>query len=254
MTPELATFSDWTLALLPRLFLYPGGLWLLAALLLLRFASGGGKAISLRALAADLGRANLLSVALAWACMALMPFPGAPALPSGVDALALAWLPAASLLVDLNAYSRERALAAGAITLALLLPAVDGGSLLASSESSAFVLTFSALAVVAGLFALSLLGYAGIGSEVRWVAWFCLGVVPLWQRVAGDSAWAASLFVFAGVLALNGAARLPLFSRSEAGQSGSPGLDWWRGPAGVAVASAWLLGLPALLWALLAGS
>jgi len=29
MTPALAQFSDWVLALLPRLFIYPGGLWML---------------------------------------------------------------------------------------------------------------------------------------------------------------------------------------------------------------------------------
>src|SRR5205823_3488400 len=37
----LSLFSDWTLALLPRLFLYPGGAWALFMLLWLRFASEG---------------------------------------------------------------------------------------------------------------------------------------------------------------------------------------------------------------------
>jgi hypothetical protein len=250
MTPELSTFSDWTLALLPRLFLYPGGLWLLAALLLVRFASSGIRSVSLGVMASDLGRANLLSVAVAWACVAVMPFPGAPALPSGVDALALAWLPALSMLIDISAVSPARALVACAITLALLLPAVEGGSLLASSEGSAFVLVASSLAVVAGLLALSLLGHAGIASETRWVAWFCLGVVPIWQKVAGDSIWATGLFVLVGVLAINGATRLPSISSSKAGQREPAGPGWWRRPAGLAMASAWLLALAGLLWAL----
>jgi hypothetical protein len=253
MTPELATFSDWTLALLPRLFLYPGGLWLLAALLLLRVASGRAGAVSPQALASDLGHANLLSIALAWACVAVMPFPGAPPLPAGVDALVLAWLPAVSFLTDRDAFRWARALAAGAITLALLLPAVEAGSLLFTSQSSAFLLILSALAVAAGLLALSLLGATGIASEARWLAWFCLGVVPLWQVVAGDSAWAASLFVFVGVIALNGAARLPVLSGPKEEHSGSADRVSWGRPAALAVASAWLLALPALVWALLAG-
>ncbi len=209
MTPELASFSDWTLALLPRLFLYPGGLCLLVALWALRFVSGVGRSVALQAWLVDLSRANLLSIALAWVALALAPFPGATTLPSPVDGVVLAALVAISLLVDTavegGGRRAERSLwAAGAITLALVLPAIESGSLLVRAGGSTLFLAASSLAVVAGLLALCWEGNGGIAAEVRWLAWFCLGVVPLWQRLTGDNPLAASLFVLAGVGILNG--------------------------------------------------
>ncbi len=73
----LEGFSDWTLALLPRLFLYPGGVWMLAAVLGLRFASGGLAAIKPSALVSDLSGVSLLAVAVAWAGLSLVPLPDA---------------------------------------------------------------------------------------------------------------------------------------------------------------------------------
>jgi len=100
VTPELASFSDWTLALLPRLFLYPGGLWLLVMLLALRFASGCARSVYPRALFADLSHANLISVSTAWVALALAPFPSSATLPSPVDSLVLAAIALLSLLLD----------------------------------------------------------------------------------------------------------------------------------------------------------
>jgi hypothetical protein len=265
VTPELASFSDWTLALVPRLFLYPGGLWLLVALLALRFASGGGKSVSPRAVLTDLSHANLLSIAVAWVALALAPFPGATALPSPVDSLVLAALAVLSLLLD-TAIEGEgpgtegRLWAAGAITLALVLPGIESGSLLVPPGGATLFLAVSSLAVAAGLLALCWEGNGGVAGEVRWLAWFCLGVVPLWQRLFGDNPWALSLFVLAGLVVLNSTRRLRPISDYELERDpGNPpssfvlGIRNWK-PSGIAIAIAWLLALPALLWALLAGA
>jgi hypothetical protein len=247
VTPELASFSDWTLALLPRLFLYPGGLWLLVVLLALRFASGGARSVSPRALLADLSRANLLSISAAWVALALAPFPGAATLPSPVDSLVLAAIAVLSLLLDTaeggdspqSHWRVERRLwAAGAITLALVLPTLVSGSLLVPSGGSTLFLAASSLAVVAGLLALCWERNSEIAGQVRWLAWFCLGVVPLWQRLTGDSALAASLFVLVGVGILGGMRNVQGSLRGEF----------------LALFIAWLLALLALLWALLAAA
>ena len=201
MTPELASFSDWALALLPRLFLYPGGLALIVVLLVLRFASSGKRSILGKPLLSELSRANLLSLAVAWVAVALAPLPGASNLPSAPDKLVLAALPALSLLLDTPSPSYTRLFAGAAITLALLLPAVDAGSLLAPTGDLLLLALFS-LAVLTALVSLSW-GRSEIAGQVRWLAWFCLGVVPLWEQLVGDSAWGAGLFVLAGTFALN---------------------------------------------------
>ena len=246
MTSELASFSDWTLALLPRLFLYPGGLWLLVMLLALHFARGGRKALSLQALSGELSRANLLSLAVAWAAVALSPMPGAGALPSPVDSLVLAALPALSLLLDLDARSQRVFLAAGAITVTLLLPAIEYGSLLVRAVGPTGLLVAVGLAVLCGLVALTWEGDRGLAGEVRWLAWFCLGVVPLWQLFFGENPWAVSAFVLVGVVALSLIRNVKFGTRND--QRGELRM------ADVALAMSWLLAMGALLWVLLAAA
>jgi len=140
--------------------------------------------------------------------------------------------------------------AAGAITLALVLPTLEGGSLLVPAGGSTLFLAASSLAVVVGLLALCWERNSGIAGQVRWLAWFCLGVVPLWQRLTGDSALATSLFVLAGVGILGG------MGNGEFGMRNVLSLRYsaFRIPHSPFLIIAWLLALLALLWALLAAA
>jgi hypothetical protein len=256
VTPELTAFSDWTLALLPRIFLYPGGLSLLIALLLLRVASRDPSSISVRLLFADLLQANLLSVALAWAALALAPFPGSGPLPSPVDTLVLAALPALSLLLDANAPSGRHIAAVGAITLALILPAVASNSLLPPLASLSLLSIISSLAVISGLLALAWMGDMGMAGQVRWLAWLYLGIALVWQRFMGDGLWVAGLFILLRVLVLHGTSRRWRLISTE-GDLETP-LPNHRSVAfratTWAIVIGWLLALLALVWALLAVS
>src|SRR4051812_15825222 len=96
----LEGFSDWVLALLPRLSLYPGGVGVLVALVALRLAQGGVPAIRPLSLAQELIRTPLPSLALAWGAFALLPLPGAPPLSTQVDTLVLVTLVLISFSLD----------------------------------------------------------------------------------------------------------------------------------------------------------
>jgi hypothetical protein len=212
MTPELAAFSDWTLALLPRLFLYPGGLWLLAALLFFRFASGGLSAVQPSRLLQDLAGLSLLSTALAWTAIALLPFPGVPPLPYPVDRFVPLALLALSLTLDIGDGKASRL--QGEVTvimiLALLIPAIESRTLFGTSAHPTIAVVASSLAVGIGLVALQRTGEGqqGIEGGVRWLGWLCLGLLPLWQLFAVDSAWLPSLVVGVALLLLCGLGRL----------------------------------------------
>jgi hypothetical protein len=256
MTPELAAFSDWTLALLPRLFLYPGGLWLLAILLLLRFTSGGIKSTTLRSLLASLANGNLLSIALTWAAVALIPLPGASPLPLPVDRLVLAVLPLLSLLIDITNEESWSVAAAGAITLGLMLPTLAGGALLAQSGTLTLLGALSILLVLIGLLALSSIPGMGIATQTRWLAWLCLGLTPLWGLNLQAGIWWVSLTTAIAVVLL---AALPALLARAGGlrnrssriypPGAAPGTTPRTTPT-ILVAIAWLLALAALVWAL----
>ena len=189
MTPELAQFSDWVLALLPRLFIYPGGLWLLAGVALIRLAGDGTKGVGPRAWLDDLIGAGLPSLAIAWAGVALLPLPGASVLPTPVDRWSLAALLAVSLLLDLGMQGANRtrmAHAGAAITLAILAPLAAGDSLLelpadlASRAPLAFGL--AVVAVVVGLVGMVWWGGSGPAGQVRGLGWLALALIS----VSGD--------------------------------------------------------------------
>jgi hypothetical protein len=204
MTPELAQFSEWVLALLPRLFIYPGGLWLLVGIALIRLAGDGTKGVGPRAWLDDLMGANLPSLAIAWAGVALLPLPGASALPSPVDRWALAAVLGVSLLLDsgMRGAGRGRMAQAGAaITLAILAPLVGGDSLvgLPADYVSRAPLAFglAVAAVVVGLVMMVWWGGGGLAGQVRGLGWLALALAP----VFGDMWPAVTAWVFgAGII------------------------------------------------------
>src|SRR5947209_7751164 len=108
MNSWLPLFSDRTAALLPRLLLYPGGLWALIMLLWLRTLSSGvegGKPWSLPSFRLLLSilvvePRSQPAAAAAWVGLALLPLPGAAALPFPADRLSLAGLLLTSLALD----------------------------------------------------------------------------------------------------------------------------------------------------------
>jgi hypothetical protein len=244
MTPELAAFSDWVLALLPRLFLYPGGLWMLAGLGAIRLAAWGCEGLGPGRLAVELARANLGALAAGWAALALLPLPGAQPLPTRVDTWALAALLAISLLLDLDkapAESRRlRGLAAAGITLALLAPLAFGQRLLASGEELAanWAAHLAVFAVGLGIVVLAWSGDDELTGQVRGLAWLSMGLAPLWPYL--PSGWVTSTLAvfFASTL---------LWRAAIAART-TPALSPRIVPA---LATQWLLALVALLVALL---
>jgi hypothetical protein len=179
----LAQFSDWTLALLPRLFLYPGGLWALGGLLLL-CARDGPQTLLPSSLATWLLRANLPSAAVAWAAMALLPLPGATSLPVPVDRFALAGLLTTSLLLNVYAgrsIDVEDAVAGVVLPLAALAPLVGGLSLLQSGDDWGLSGWLALAAIVVAL----LLQPDGMESDIRTLGWLGLGAAPVWAALVG---------------------------------------------------------------------
>src|SRR5437868_6034119 len=101
MNSWLGPFSDWTLALLPRLFLYPGGLWMLSMLLPLCLLPARRRSRAFLPPASCLLPAGPSpQLAVAWVALALLPLPGAAPLPFPVDRLSLAGLLVTSLALD----------------------------------------------------------------------------------------------------------------------------------------------------------
>jgi hypothetical protein len=199
MTPDLQSFSSWTLALLPRLFLYPGGLWMLAALLWLRVNSGGLSAVRPSMLLRGLAGARLGSLATAWAALALLPLPGAATFAIPADRLALVALLAVSLVFD-DAGLEERYLSMG-ITLAAVAPVASQRSLI-STGSGGWADWLAALAIGVGLFFLPASG--GLAGKVRLLGWLGLGSAPLWALLPSPGLlWVSVVYAIAiGLLGL----------------------------------------------------
>lgn len=181
----LAGFSDWALALLPRLFLYPGGLAMAAALALALFTSGpvAGTSVARHALRL-VANTSILPLALAWAALAILPVPGMAPLPFPVDHFSIVAIVAASLLFDLIA-SKERdqdeLWPSLAILLALMSPLAwqvglmpgDGGE-----GVSGYLAGAATLVGLVGLFGSTRYGW---GAAARWLAWWAalaLGTLP----------------------------------------------------------------------------
>jgi hypothetical protein len=229
MTPDLASFSDWTFALLPRLFLYPGGLFLLASLALLRLASGGVRALSPRALLRDLADANTLSLAVAWAAVALLP---GWTLPFSPGTYALVPLLALSLLLDIKAIrGREQVLAGSAATLALLVPPVEG-------VPGLVVWAVVGLAVVSAVIALGASSRGTLAGQARSVAWMWVWLSGGLTLLPGVHGWFMPVALAVSALALGIVLRVARGDKGE--RAASPVI-------------AWSLALPSLLAALLLG-
>lgn len=195
----LEGFSDWTLALLPRLFLYPGGVWLLAALLGLRVTSGGWSAVRPQALVRDLSRASLLALAVAWAASSLVPLPAASPLSSQVDTFALVALLVASLALDevkRGASGWREGWVSIGMALAVLAPAVQGRTLLGYVSTWNISSVLSMVCVGVGLIALSVDTGRHLPGAVRWLGWLGLGFAPVlagWPQVPGGGFYWTSL-------------------------------------------------------------
>jgi hypothetical protein len=229
VTPDLAAFSDWALALLPRLFLYPGGLFLLASLALLRLASGGAGALAPPAVLRDLAGTNALSLAVAWAAVALLPLPGWT-LPFAPGSPVLALLLALSLLLDITeVQSTERAFAGGAVTLALLVPPVEG-------VPGLVVWSVVGLAVVSAVIALGASSRGTLAGQVRSVGWLWVWLSGGLTLLPGVHGWFMPVALAVSALALGIVLRV---ARGE------------RGARAASPAIAWSLALPSLLAALL---
>lgn len=201
----LAGFSDWALALLPRLFLYPGGLAIAAALVLALFTSrpSDGTSVVRQALSL-IANANILPLALAWAMLSVLPVPGTAPLPFPVDRFSIVAIVAASLLFDLIA-SKERQQdelwPSLAILLALMSPlAWQGGLMQGNGDEgvSGYLAGAATLIGLAGLFGGPRCGWS---AAARWLAWWgaalALGTLPAgaWGLVTLPTAmvlgWAA---------------------------------------------------------------
>jgi hypothetical protein len=199
----LTSFSDWTLALLPRLFLYPGGLWLLAALIALFVATGWRETRRYRSLLHDLTQANLPALAIAWAALSLLPLPGTQPLSFPADRLSLAALLALSLLFDAPSTRREHGMAGTAITLAIMAPLAGRQAILDAGGGVTIADWLSLLAVVAGLAALTADGAPSLSGGVRWLGWLGLGAAPIWhQTLISNALWVSLAYALAiGVIA-----------------------------------------------------
>lgn len=204
MTPELAAFSDWVLAILPRLFVFPGGLWMLVGLAVIEFAWAGRESLRSKHWIAQLSQVNLGAAACAWAALALLPLPGTQPLPTPVDRWALVALLAVSLLLDLENQQNQqsetrhqRTLAGAGITLALLAPLASGQALLVSEGAlgMTWAARLGAFAVGLGIATLLLSGDRGIGANVRGLAWLAMGLAPLWP-LQPDSWLTPTIVVF----------------------------------------------------------
>ena len=198
----LSAFSDWTLVLLPRLFLYPGGIWALGVLLLLRFACGGLSAVKAHSLRADFARSESLVIATAWASLALMPLPGTAPLPFPIDRFALAGLLATSfLLARRGASDMKRGRIPPievAMTLAVLAPMASSSTLLRIGESgNAAIANVAALSSLAVGLCLLWPEVLDMGTGVRWLGWLGLGAVPLWDTSLPFAGIALSTGVYA---------------------------------------------------------
>jgi len=177
---ELASFSDWVLALFPRLFLYPGGVWMLAALLFMRLTSRGPASLKPVALASDLLKDSLPPLALAWTTLALTPLPSASLLSTPIDRFVLCALALLSMLVGSKVQMDWEGWINIGLALAVLAPLASGIALMGTSQAASISGVLSMLAVTLGLAALSSEIGRSLSHDVRWLVWLGLGFAPLW--------------------------------------------------------------------------
>jgi hypothetical protein len=221
----LSQFSDWTLALLPRLFLYPGGLWMLGALLWLSFVRGG---FSARWRRGFISASPMLAAAVAWAALALIPLPGTSPMPVPVDRVALVGLLVTSLLVSVytgDKLTLDGKLASAGLTLAALAPLASGRDLIANRTDWGLSGWVALVAILVGLFTLP----AGLDADLRLLGWLGLGGAPMWALVEQTSngiLWVSLAYVLL-LAALGVANRLLDFGGNEETRTPHSALRNW---------------------------
>jgi hypothetical protein len=214
----LAAFADFMLAAVPRLLLYPGGLFAAACALVLGFALP--RITRTPPSEAQSGPARegetLAALALAWTAWALLPLPAAPALPGAPDLLGpLTLLLAATLLAraarpgaDWRREALGRPLLLGAPVVALaalgapgLLPAPAGdvsplASLARFPAGLAFVVGFC---VSPGTAPWTAQGHilARAAGWMEWLGWLGLAAAlgPAASATATGPSWAGPVLV-----------------------------------------------------------
>lgn len=181
-----AGFSDWVLALLPRLFFAPGGVCLLLAFALhytashyrdsRGTASHNSNRTNPRQLLHAFLRENTPALASAWTATALVPLVGIAPLPFPMDTFSLLSLPILSLAFDVSVGNKKDVDEIGeivgvlAITVAVLSPALSGKRLLLTGHGDGNPSWVVLGAIVVGLVALTPSAGLGINVAMRWLA------------------------------------------------------------------------------------
>jgi len=218
----LNAFAGFMLAVLPRLLLYPGGLFAgiciaVLALVLPRISRAAAPPAPTYAAS---GGAVLVALALAWTAWALLPLPGTTPLPGAPDLLTpLGLLLGAGLLsrapsLDAVGWRREACgrpllLAAPLVALAAPSPASLMPALVSSAAASVDpARALAGLAYVAGF----CICYAAPGSApwtrpagpigrvaawLEWLGWLGIGAAlgPAGAAAAGPPAWSGVVLV-----------------------------------------------------------
>jgi hypothetical protein len=245
----LAAFTDFMLVVVPRLLLYPGGLFAAACALVLALALPRitRTATPQPGPPATREGETLAALALAWTAWALLPLPAAPALPGAPDLLGpLALLLAATLLarstrpgVDWRREALGRPLLLGAPLVALvalgapgLLPTppaavpflADMGRLLAGL---AYVVGFCVCYAAPGTAPWTAQGrlMARAAGWMEWLGWLGLATAlgPAARATATGPSWAGPVLV--AVIAAAAAAGTGTPVARALAQRGAP-LGW----------------------------
>lgn len=224
MNTDLSHFSEWALALLPRLFLYPGALFALAAWVMLRLAVDGVTGINPRTLILSMTRLNL-PAALAWVAVALLPLPAAAPLSFPAGTFVIAGLLLTSLVTGWSGLTGEReyvpaaALSANiALAAAVIAPAAAGSTLLRPTVEGTGGQITQWLALAAGMAGLCVLAPGAareFSSGLRWLAWLGLLAYPLFGQGFIPALLALCLAYLAGIAIAGFYARMRALSPSE---------------------------------------
>lgn len=171
------------------MFLYPGGLAIVAALLMALFmprpVTDTTRTTLLHKALRLVAHANIPALACAWAALSILPLPSVPPLPFPVDRFTLVAITAISLLFDFTLKSESNRYELWpnlAIVVALMSPVASQRGLVLGVTEPGIVDYLAGAAVLAGLVGLFDGGGYGWSRAARWLAWWgavmALGMVP----------------------------------------------------------------------------